>query len=137
MMSSAAPHTLRGFMLHRRSSRERTGKSVKTHKGVHAELYRLTRDNPLFDPELQSFLSRNYDLKAIADYEIGPEAEVSADGRIWLCCRQSALSRISSVYSGRRRPKQALRAEAQHLPGGGRCYAATTDEAGTPSGSSR
>jgi uncharacterized protein (UPF0332 family) len=92
---------------------------------------------PPFDPELQSFLSRNYDLKAIADYEIGPEAEVSADGRIWLCCRQSALSRISSVYSGRRRPKQALRAEAQHLPGGGRCYAATTDEAGTPSGSSR
>ena len=46
---------------------------------MHAELYRLTRDNPLFDPELQSFLSRNYDFKAIADYEIGPEAEVSAD----------------------------------------------------------
>ena len=46
---------------------------------MHSELYRLTRDNPLFDPELQSFLSRNYDLKAIADYEIGPEAEISAD----------------------------------------------------------
>jgi uncharacterized protein (UPF0332 family) len=128
---------LAGFHAAQAFISERTGKSVKTHKGVHAELYRLTRDNPLFDPELQSFLSRNYDLKAIADYEIGPEAEVSADGRIWLCCRQSALSRISSVYSGRRRPKQALRAEAQHLPGGGRCYAATTDEAGTPSGSSR
>jgi hypothetical protein len=28
---------------------------------------------------LRSFLSRNYDLKAIADYETGPDAEVSPE----------------------------------------------------------
>ena len=70
---------LAGFHAAQALISERTGRAVKTHKGVHAELHRLTRDNPSFDPELQSFLSRNYDLKAIADYEIGPEAEVSAD----------------------------------------------------------
>lgn len=32
---------------------ERTGKSLKTHKGVHAELHRLTRDEPHFDDELR------------------------------------------------------------------------------------
>lgn len=58
---------------------ERTGKSLKTHKGVHAELHRLTRDEPQFDNELRSFLSKSYDLKAVADYETGPDAEVSPE----------------------------------------------------------
>ena len=79
MMSSAAPHILRDFMPHRRLPPSELGSRSRRTRRVHAELYRLTRDNPLFDPERQSFLSRNYDLKAIADYEIGPEAEVSAD----------------------------------------------------------
>lgn len=45
---------------------------------MHAELYRLTKGSSLLDPEMQSFLFPNYNLKAIADYEIGPDAEVSA-----------------------------------------------------------
>ncbi len=56
---------------------EQTGRSVKTHKGVHGELYRLTKDAAEFDPKLRTFLSESYDLKTIADYEIGPGAEVS------------------------------------------------------------
>ncbi len=56
---------------------EKTGRSVKSHKGVHGELYRLTRNAPGFDANLTGFLSRAYDLKATADYETGPDADVS------------------------------------------------------------
>jgi uncharacterized protein (UPF0332 family) len=51
---------------------ERTGKSAKTHKGVHAEFQRLTRGDDRFDQDLRSFLSATYNLKSIADYETGP-----------------------------------------------------------------
>lgn len=51
---------------------EKTGKSVKTHKGVHSELHRLTRADADLDPEIRAVLSRTYNLKAIADYETGP-----------------------------------------------------------------
>lgn len=39
----------------------------------------LTRGDLRFDPELRGFLSRAYDLKAIADYETGLEAEIPVD----------------------------------------------------------
>jgi uncharacterized protein (UPF0332 family) len=58
---------------------ERTGKLVRSHRGVQRELGRLTRNEPRFDRELQAFLGRAYNLKAIADYETGPEAEVSPE----------------------------------------------------------
>lgn len=58
---------------------EHTGKSVKTHKGVHSELQRLTKDDIGFTPGLRAFLPRNYNLKSIADYEIGPDANVSLE----------------------------------------------------------
>ena len=43
------------------------------------ELARLTKDTPQFDTELRAFLGRTYNLKAIADYEIGPDAKVSPE----------------------------------------------------------
>jgi uncharacterized protein (UPF0332 family) len=58
---------------------ERTGKVIKRHRGVQNELRRLTNDDPRFDPELRAFLGRAYNLKAIADYETGPGARVSAE----------------------------------------------------------
>jgi len=58
---------------------ERTGRAVKSHKGVHTEFQRLNRDDSNFPPDLRAFLSRAYNLKAIADYETGPDAEVSKD----------------------------------------------------------
>jgi hypothetical protein len=39
-------------------------------------------DDPHFSPDLRAFLSRNYDLKAIADYETGPGAEISPERAI-------------------------------------------------------
>jgi uncharacterized protein (UPF0332 family) len=58
---------------------EKSGRSAKTHKGVHAELHRLTKDDPTLDSDLRVFLSRNYDLKNIADYETGPDAAVAPE----------------------------------------------------------
>ena len=58
---------------------ERDDKMFKTHHGVQTEFLRLTKDDPRVDTALRSFLSRTYNLKAIADYETGPAAEVSAE----------------------------------------------------------
>jgi len=54
------------------------GKVLKTHNGVQAEFLRLTKDDARIDSKLRLFLSRTYNLKAIADYETGPGAEISA-----------------------------------------------------------
>ena len=58
---------------------ERTGRIIKRHRGVRNELRRLAKDEPRFDFELSAFLARAYNLKAIADYETGPDAHVSAE----------------------------------------------------------
>ncbi|MGO9742002.1 MAG: HEPN domain-containing protein [Roseiarcus sp.] len=58
---------------------ERDGRILKTHNGVRGEFLRLTRHEPLIDPELRAFLSSAYNLKAIADYETGPGSEVSPE----------------------------------------------------------
>jgi uncharacterized protein (UPF0332 family) len=55
---------------------ERTGKVTKSHKGAHTEFARLTRDEPSIDAQLRRFLPQAYDLKAICDYELGPDAVV-------------------------------------------------------------
>jgi uncharacterized protein (UPF0332 family) len=70
---------LAGFHAAQAFISEHTGRSVKTHKGVHSELHRLTRDHPGFDGDLRGFLSRTYDLKAAADYETGPASEVTRE----------------------------------------------------------
>lgn len=56
---------------------ERTGKVFKTHEGVHAEFSKLTKDDVGLDGALRGFLSRAYNLKAVADYETSPGAEVT------------------------------------------------------------
>lgn len=70
---------LAGFHATQAFISEKTGRSVKTHKGVHSELRRLTKDDQHLDPELRVFLAVTYSLKAIADYETGPGSEVSPE----------------------------------------------------------
>jgi uncharacterized protein (UPF0332 family) len=70
---------LAGFHAAQAFISERTGRSVKTHKGVHGELYRLTKNDPDFTADLRAFLSRTYNLKTVADYEIGPDAQISPE----------------------------------------------------------
>jgi uncharacterized protein (UPF0332 family) len=55
---------------------ERTGRVAKTHRGVHGQFLRLVAEEARVDAGLRRFLSEGYRLKAIADYEVGPEAIV-------------------------------------------------------------
>ncbi len=58
---------------------ERTGKDAKTHKGVHAQFARLTRNEPRLGHELRQFLAQGYDIKSIADYGMGADTDVPLD----------------------------------------------------------
>ncbi len=55
----------------------RTGKIAKTHHGVHSQFFLLAGKEPAIAPELAAVMSRNYDLKAISDYEVDPGLVVS------------------------------------------------------------
>ena len=55
---------------------ERTARVPKTHRGVHAQFARLSNEEPTLGTDLSRFLSQAYDFKAVADYEIGPDATV-------------------------------------------------------------
>ena len=60
---------------------EHTGKVAPTHKGVRTEFARLARRESRIDRELTRFLATAYQLKATADYGIGPRAaQITADG---------------------------------------------------------
>ena len=48
---------------------ERTGKTAKTHAGVHREFHRLARHEVTLPVQLRSFITTSYELKAKADYE--------------------------------------------------------------------
>ena len=53
-----------------------TGRVYKTHSGVQREFSQLVKNDPRVDTGLRAFLSRTYQLKAIADYETGPGSHV-------------------------------------------------------------
>jgi uncharacterized protein (UPF0332 family) len=55
---------------------ERNGTATKTHRGAQSEFARLAHIEPSIDDELRRFLPRTYDLKAVCDYELGPDAVV-------------------------------------------------------------
>jgi uncharacterized protein (UPF0332 family) len=58
---------------------ERTGRVSKTHAGVHSQFNLLAKNEPQIDVEIRRFLSDAFDLKATADYELGPDAVVSTE----------------------------------------------------------
>ncbi len=55
---------------------ERTGKIAKTHQGVQREFHRLAMGEPSIDQSYPKFLSYAYNLKAVADYETGPDSDI-------------------------------------------------------------
>lgn len=55
---------------------ERSSRVAKTHRGVHTQFAALVRNDARFGAALRPFLSVAYGMKAVADYETGPEAEV-------------------------------------------------------------
>ncbi|HZU90150.1 MAG TPA: HEPN domain-containing protein [Stellaceae bacterium] len=66
----AAFHAAQAFLL------ARTEKVARTHHGVHVQFSRPAAGDPRIEPDLQRFLSQAYNLKAVADYELGPGAGV-------------------------------------------------------------
>lgn len=70
---------LAGFHAAQALISEKTGRGVKTHKGVNTELHRLIKGDARIDDELRAFLGFAYSLKAIADYETGPGSDVSPE----------------------------------------------------------
>lgn len=80
-LNNAAGRTayLAGFHIAQALIFERDGKIVKTHNGVQTEFLRLTKEDSRLESDLRLFLSRTYNLKAIADYETGPNSEVTAE----------------------------------------------------------
>lgn len=55
---------------------ERTGKVAKTHQGVQSEFHRLAQHEPGIDRAFAPFLNQAYNLKAVADYETGPDSDI-------------------------------------------------------------
>ena len=48
----------------------RTQRGPKTHKGTHTEFARLALTEPIVNEAMVAFLSRSYELKSMADYEV-------------------------------------------------------------------
>ena len=69
---------LAGFPAAQAVIRARTGRTAKTHRGVNRMLWQLARHEPQLD-DLALFLSQAYNLKDLADYELGPGASVPLD----------------------------------------------------------
>jgi uncharacterized protein (UPF0332 family) len=69
----AAFHAAQAFIF------ERTGKVAKTHQGVHTEFNRLAKEDTRIGRELRRFLPQAYNLKAVADYEMGTDSVVPLD----------------------------------------------------------
>jgi uncharacterized protein (UPF0332 family) len=66
----AAFHAAQAFIF------AKTETVAKSHNGVHTAFNKLAQDDPRIDRELRRFLSQAYNLKAIADYEMGPDSIV-------------------------------------------------------------
>ena len=58
---------------------EDIARTVKTHKGVQMEFYRLTKDDPGLPADVKGFLAHGFVLKTVADYGVGPGADVPYD----------------------------------------------------------
>ncbi len=77
---------------------ERSAKVPKTHRGVHAQFSRLARDEAKLGAELPRFLSEAYDFKAVADYEIGPDATVPlAEAVLAIEAAENFVERIAAL----------------------------------------
>ncbi len=56
---------------------ERTGQTHKSHGGVHKLFIQLVRTEPGIAPGLRTFLTRAYDFKRIADYDVDIGSPIS------------------------------------------------------------
>lgn len=72
----AAYHASEAFLY------EQTGKIAKTHRGLRAQFARLAKDEPRIDRTLVEFLGHGYELKSLADYGTGSEADITVTAAV-------------------------------------------------------
>jgi uncharacterized protein (UPF0332 family)/predicted nucleotidyltransferase len=99
---------------------ERVGKVLKSHAGVQIEFLRMTKGDPTVVGELRAFLSRTYNLKAIADYETGPGSEISPERATEAIAAGKRFVAHLLIWS---QPRQRSRGLANKLPSAGSCWA--------------
>lgn len=79
---------------------ERIGKNARTHRGVHVQFARLTREEPGVDETLRRFLPQAYDMKAVADYEFGSDADIpTAQAATAIETAEQFIARIAALLS--------------------------------------
>jgi uncharacterized protein (UPF0332 family) len=89
---------LAGFHAAQALISERTGRIVKTHRGVRSALARLSKDDIRFDRSLTQFLGAAYRRKEIVDYGVGPQAVVpEVDARELIDAATRFVDRIAEI----------------------------------------
>lgn len=79
---------------------ERTGRSAKTHRGVHSEFSRLTKAGTDGDRHIWRVLPDGYRYKEMADYSTDPSATVSeAAGRDMIDAAARFVDRVTVLLS--------------------------------------
>jgi len=94
---------------------ERTGRVAETHKGAHTGFARLTANEPRIDVELRRFLPQAYDLKAICDYELGPDAAASGSAAFGTPARTAGGS-LRPTCDARITPRQLAAPDVASQP---------------------
>jgi uncharacterized protein (UPF0332 family) len=62
---------------------ERAGRAAKTHRGVHVQFARLTKNEPRLDVELRQFLPKSYHMNATTDYGVDPGIGITSEQAVW------------------------------------------------------
>jgi uncharacterized protein (UPF0332 family) len=79
---------------------ERTGRIVKTHRGVRTAFARLSKDDPRLDRTFTRFLGRAYRRKEMVDYGVGQHAVVQeADARAMASEAARFVDRIAEILA--------------------------------------
>jgi uncharacterized protein (UPF0332 family) len=93
----AAYHAAHAFVF------ERTGKAVKTHRGLRTAYARVAREEPRLDPGFSRLLSRAYKFKEVADYGIGPTIEITmADAEAVIDYAEGFIEAVSDLLRSKR-----------------------------------
>jgi uncharacterized protein (UPF0332 family) len=79
---------------------ERTGRVVKTHKGVRSEFARLTKDDPRVPKAVMAFLTQAYGYKEISDYSVDPDEVVTmANAETAIISAEAFLDRVAAILA--------------------------------------
>jgi uncharacterized protein (UPF0332 family) len=87
---------------------DHTGRVAKTHNGTHTQFAQLAALEPRIDARMRSFLPEAYNLKAVADYEFGTDAEIPI-GRAVTAVEEAArfVDRIAALLQGHSQQPEA------------------------------